>query len=156
MTASFAPLAHIWHTFCDDLSMTTPPNRTMTGLAEGVSRVGFRKWYERQLLSCHAHMLLCFLSVIALLASMEAFRDGSINEKMADMLFVVVCAGVGLWALRRYLFLLMRAEGIANQANCPDCGEYGRFTVVATNRDDCETQVRCRKCGRKWVIIDTD
>ena len=125
-------------------------------LAEGITKVGFRKWYERELLSSHAHMILAFLSVIALIASMEAFREGSINDKLADVLFVIVCAIVGLWALRRYLFLLMRAEVIANQAVCPECGEYGRFTVVAENRGGSETQVCCRKCTRRWLIRDGD
>jgi hypothetical protein len=141
---------------CDDLLMKllhdSPVN---SGFADRVGRSGFRKWYERELLSSHVHLLLCFLSVIALLSSIEAFRGGSPNEKVTGVVFVIVCAAVGLWALRRYLFLLMHAEGIANQANCPDCGEYGRFTVVATNRDGAETQVCCRKCTHKWVITDT-
>ena len=121
-------------------------------MADGVSKVGFRKWYERELLASHAHMILAFLSAIALMASMEAFREASITEKLADVMFVLVCAVVGLWALRRYLFLLMRAEVLANQANCPKCGEYGRFTVVAENRGGEETQVCCRKCTQHWLI----
>ncbi|ROZ66573.1 hypothetical protein EEB15_26365 [Ramlibacter sp. WS9] len=125
-------------------------------LADGIGRAGFRKWYERELLSCHAYMLLCFLSVIGLLSSIEAFRGASTEDQLTNVLFVVVCATIGLWALRRYLYLLMRAEGIANQANCPDCGTYGRFSVVATNHGGAETQVCCRKCTRKWVITDTE
>jgi hypothetical protein len=125
-------------------------------MADGVTKVGFRKWYERELLSSHAHMVLAFLSIIALMASMEAFRDGSITDKLADVMFVVVCALVGLWALRRYLFLLMRAEVIANQAVCPECGDYGRFTIVAENRGGDETQVCCRKCTRRWLIRSSD
>ena len=99
-------------------------------VAEGVKRFGFRKWYERQLLSSHAHMVLAFLSMIALVASMEAFRGAQGDTRLVDVLFVVVCAAIGAWALRRYVFLLMRAEQTANQASCPDCGEYGRFRVV--------------------------
>lgn len=52
-------------------------------LAEGIRRFGFRKWYERELLSSHAHMLLALLSTIALLASFEGFqlsgRDGKLR-----------------------------------------------------------------------------
>lgn len=121
-------------------------------LAEGVRRVGFRKWYERELLSGHAHMVLAFLSVIALIGSLEAFRDAPVAEKLVDVLFVLVCAVIGLWALRRYLFLLMRAEEVANQANCADCGEYGRFDVVSEDRSRNETRVCCRKCTHQWVI----
>ncbi len=121
-------------------------------LAEGVGRVGFRKWYERELLSSHAHMILAVLAVIGLIGAMEAFRGGSLAEKLTDVVIVIVCAVIGLWALRRYLFLLMRAEEVANQANCGACGEYGRFTVVHDNRAGNETEVCCRKCAHRWVI----
>ena len=92
-------------------------------LAEGIRKVGFRKWYERELLSSHAHMVLALLATVAMLASFEAIRGGSVSEKLMDILFVIVCAVIGLWALRRYLFLLMHAEEVANQATCPTCGE---------------------------------
>jgi len=97
-------------------------------------------------------MVLAFLSVIALMASLEAFRGGSASEKLTNVAFAVVCAGVGLWALRRYLYLLMRAEVVANQAVCGACGEYGRFTVVSEDRAHEATEVCCRKCAHNWVI----
>lgn len=121
-------------------------------LFESFKRVGFRKWYERQLLSSHAHMVLAFLSMIALVSSMEAFRTSQGDTQMANVLFVVVCAAIGLWALRRYLFLLLRAEATANQASCPDCGDYGRFRVVGHRPRLDEIDVRCHKCSRDWII----
>ena len=65
---------------------------------------------------------------------------------------MIVCAAVGYWAMRRYLFLLMRAETIANQATCAACGEYGRFKVVSDDRSRQQTEVCCRKCAHHWVI----
>jgi hypothetical protein len=121
-------------------------------LAEALERVGFRKWYERQLLSSHAHMVLAFLSVIALVASMEAFRTSHGELQAVNVLYVLVCAGIGAWALRRYLFLLLRAEYTANQASCPDCGEYGRFHVVRQRTAAQEIDVCCSKCAREWPI----
>lgn len=121
-------------------------------LAEGITRVGFRKWYERELLSSHAHMVLAFLSVIAMLASMEAFRGAPVSERLMDVAFVVACAAVAYWALRRYLFLLMRAEEIANQASCPVCTEYGRFDLVERRRQSGGARVCCRKCAHQWEI----
>ena len=120
--------------------------------AESIRRIGFRKWYERQLLSSHAHMVLASLSVIALAGSMEAIRGSAGDALLANSLFVVVCAGIGLWALRRYLFLLMRAEETANQANCPGCGEYGRFRVVAHHPRHEQLDVRCSRCSHDWTI----
>lgn len=121
-------------------------------LAEAVKRIGFRKWYERQLLSSHAHMVLCFLSVIALVASMEAFRTAQGGVQEMNVMYVLLCAVIGAWALRRYLFLLMRAEHTANQASCPDCGDYGRFRVVRQRVAEQEIDVCCRKCSREWLI----
>ena len=123
-------------------------------LAEGIRKVGFRKWYERELLSSHAHMVLALLATVAMLASFEAIRGGTISEKLMDILFVIVCAVIGLWALRRYLFLLMHAEEVANQATCPTCQEYGRFEVVDEDRRYQRTRVRCRKCTGLWQIED--
>jgi hypothetical protein len=37
-------------------------------LADGIRKHGFRKWYERELLQSHAHLVLTFLSVLGLFA----------------------------------------------------------------------------------------
>lgn len=125
-------------------------------LAAGVRRVGFRKWYERELLSSHAHMVLAIFSVIALLGSFEAMHGATLYEQLMDLVFVVVCAGVGIWSLRRYMFLLMRAEVIANQANCEDCGAYGRFKVVGEAHGGYEARVACLKCTHNWTITSEE
>ncbi len=133
--------------------MKTPSRiKLSSSMADKLRKTSFRKWYERQLMTSHVHMLLAFLSVIGLLASMEAFRDASVAEKVMDVVFVIICAAVGLWALRRYLFLLMHAEEIANQATCSACGEYGRFRVVGPERVGDEVEVCCRKCNHQWLI----
>lgn len=121
-------------------------------LADGIRRLGFRKWYERELLSSHAHMTLAILAAVAMLASFEAFQGGSMADKLMDVVFVVVSGAIALWSLRRYLFLLMHAEEVANQANCPDCGTYARFEVVGEDRRSGHTEVRCRACTRVWTI----
>lgn len=121
-------------------------------LAEGVRRHGFRKWYERELLSSHAHMLLALLCTIALMGTLEAFQGGSLGEKLLDVVLFIVSGAIGLWALRRYLYLLMHAEEVANQANCPQCGTYARFDVVSEDRRSGDTGVRCRQCAEEWTI----
>jgi len=120
-------------------------------LSDGIRRAGFRKWYERELLSSHAHLALAILSVVAMVASFEAFQGATLGEKLLDVLFVIVSGGIALWALRRYLFLNMRAEAVAHQASCGDCGEYGRFRVVGDTNAD-ETEVCCSKCAHRWTI----
>ncbi len=125
-------------------------------LADGIRRLGFRKWYERELLSSHAHMTLAILAAVAMLASFEAFQGGSLSDKLMDVVFVVVSGAIALWSLRRYLFLLMHAEEVANQANCANCKAYGQLRL----QDDAVRQrpglvlVCCKRCGFRWTLQD--
>jgi hypothetical protein len=131
------------------LPRESPVNRH---LSAAIQRLGYHKWYERELLSSHAHLVLALLSVVAMLASLEAFSGAPLNEKVMDLVFVIASGAIGLWALRRYLYLMMRAEGVATQASCRDCGTYGRFKVVGKDRDPDEAQVCCNKCAHQWTI----
>jgi hypothetical protein len=121
-------------------------------LAEGVRRFGFRKWYERELLSSHAHLLLTLLCAIALIGTLEAFQGGTAGDKLLGVALFLLSGGIGLWALRRYLYLLLHAEEVASQASCPGCGAYGRFEVVQEEAQRGSTRVRCRQCGTDWLI----
>lgn len=132
--------------------MSAPRNPFNPRLAEGVRRYGFRKWYERELLSSHAHLLLTLLSSIALIGVLEGFGSGSRDEKLLDVLLFIASGAIGLWSLRRYLYLLMHAEEVANQANCPDCGVYARFEVMGEDRRSGQTAVCCRACRHEWTI----
>jgi len=44
-----------------------------TELAAGIRKHGFRKWYERELISSHVHLVLTFLAMIGLLGSFEVY-----------------------------------------------------------------------------------
>jgi predicted Zn finger-like uncharacterized protein len=134
-------------------AMNAPPRNPLNRrLADGVRRHGFRKWYERELLSSHAHLLLTVLCCIALMGSLELFHGGTLAEKLLDVALVLISAGIGLWALRRYLYLLSHAEAVANQADCPACGTYARFDVVGDDPRSSQVRVRCRQCGHAWTI----
>ncbi len=122
-------------------------------LAEGIRRHGFRKWYERELLQSHAHLVLTFLCLLGLFAAFEAawrFRDWV--DQATDLVAGALCAGIGLWALRRYLRLLTSAEAVAHQADCPSCKTYGRLELVQSDATGTSVQVRCRHCGHEWHI----
>lgn len=129
-------------------------NLPRLGLARGVTRHGFRKWYERQLHAAHAYMLLMFLATIALLASFEALAQAKGADRFLDTLFILLCIGIAFWSLRRYLQLLAAIEAIANDAVCPHCGVYGRFTVVGENLRQDQVRVRCKNCQHEWHIRD--
>lgn len=122
-------------------------------LADGLRKHGFRKWYERELLQSHAHLALCFICSVGLFAAFEAlvtFRSWS--DQVTDLLAILICAGVGLWALRRYLYLLMHAESVANQAECAQCGTYGRLQLVQPDARGEVLAVRCNRCAHEWRI----
>ena len=120
-------------------------------LADGIRKHGFKKWYERELLQSHAHMVLTFLSVIGLFAAFEAASQfKSFDDKAFNLGAGLLCAAIGLWGLRRYLRLLTNAEAVAHQADCPQCGTYGRLDLVAADATGNEVEVKCRKCEHHW------
>lgn len=123
------------------------------GTAKTIRRLGFRKWYERELLHSHANLVLLLLATIGLLACAEAY---SRSLPLADQLQVVgsaaASAAIGLFALRRYLFLLNHAEYVAHQAECEACGTYARWETVSEHVDGRGMQVRCRHCSHLWTI----
>lgn len=125
------------------------------GLGDGIRKHGFRKWYERELLSGHAWLVMTFLCTIGLFGAFESMsRRRGWNEQIDDLAAIAVCSVVGLWSLRRYLRQLMHAEATANQAVCADCGAYGRLGVAAEDRARSRLRVRCKRCAHEWWIED--
>jgi predicted Zn finger-like uncharacterized protein len=125
------------------------------GLSDGIRRLGFRKWYERELLKSHAHLVLTFLSAVAVLGAFEAaMQIGTLADRLTNTAAIVIAGGIGVWALRRYLYLLMHAEHVAHQADCPHCGVYARFRLVegTTAVTAGAVTVRCRDCAHQWAI----
>ena len=124
-------------------------------LADGIRKHGFRKWYERELLQSHAHLLLTFICLVGVFAAFEALsRNRSWLDQGVNLASILICAGVGVWALRRYLFFLSHAEAAANQADCPQCKAYGSFTVECEDARHSTLDVCCRKCKHHWKISD--
>lgn len=124
-------------------------------LADGIRKHGFRKWYERELLSSHGHLALSFVCAVALLGAFEAASEfADWPDRLLDAVSIVVSGAIGAWAIRRYLYLLMHAEHAANQADCPQCGVYARFTLVEgrSGRAGDTAVVRCRECAHQWSI----
>lgn len=135
----------------------------MNQLADGIRRHGFKKWYERELLVGHAHLVAVIVCTLGLMMALEATtRFRSTADQLIDLVAVFICAAAGLWALRRYLFLLLRAESIANQADCPRCKVYGRLELAqpaalpsrAAPAEEQRLAVRCRSCAHEWDIHD--
>lgn len=124
-------------------------------LADGLQKVGFRKWYERELLQSHAHLALAFLCLVGVFAAFEALlRFRALSDQIVDVVAIVACTAAGVWALRRYVYLLGHAEHLANQAECSHCGTYGRLKLVQPPPPGDGVPVRCNHCSHQWHMND--
>jgi len=127
-------------------------------ISDTITQRGFRKWYEGELVRSHVHLVLLLLSTVAALGALEAFSEQHGPDRLLMVASLAVAAAVGAWALRRYLFHLLRAEQIANQASCSECRAYGRWRIEDTagepdtERAPAALAVCCRACGHRWRI----
>lgn len=132
--------------------------------ADDIRRLGFRRWYERQLIESHAYLVIAFLALILLLAGYEGL-DFAKRSPVFYLMVLLVAAGAGVFAVvgwRRFRVLLEQAETFASGATCPGCAAWGKFEVLAEEASTADDppeagrphwlKVRCRQCSRDWRI----
>jgi len=133
-----------------------------------IRKLGFRKWYERQLIDCHLALVTCFLCgimVAALIESVNIRESGLASLSYFGMAIAAIV--VGWFAWRRYITVLERAERYGQRSTCLTCQTYGRFDILSTGSDESGEvanavaplgaawmQVKCRKCGTAWRMPD--
>lgn len=124
----------------------------MNPLMQPLQRLGFRKWYERQLLGSHAHLVLCVFCLLGLLGGFEAYARVAqdLGDRLVDIAAILLSVGLGVWSLRQYGQRMARAEFIANQASCPHCGRYARWRCLQGDAEGIE--VGCKDCQHGWRI----
>ena len=130
-----------------------------------IRRLGFRKWYERQLIDSHLCLTTCFLCVIVIAAMIEEIGRVEPTVRWATMAGVVLAAIVLGWlSWRRYITVLERAERYGQRSTCAGCAAYGRFEILHSGVDSLPgptaqavaplevawMRVKCRKCGATW------
>ena len=134
----------------------------------GIRSLGFRKWYERELIKCHAALVTCFLCGLTVAALLEQIDILDFGIRPLSMLVIVFCAGfLGWTSWRSYITTLRRAELYGERSSCPNCRAYGRFKVLATGVDPAGDgaaavapaeaawlRVECRRCGTSWRMPD--
>lgn len=126
--------------------------------AEGIARLGFRIWYERQLIEGHVWFVTAFLCAVLIMALMEELNLRGPGPLSLGVLAVIVVATlIGAAALRRYIRMLTRAESQAEQCVCPGCASYGVVRVLEAGRVDDDDQpqwirVSCKKCNSEWRL----
>lgn len=135
-------------------------------LAEGIRKIGFARWYERQLIEAHLYLVTAFLCLILLTACLEGFsaRASGLEPLLRLIGMFAGCYG-GVWAVRRYGAILGVAESAAGQSVCKKCAAYGLLEVLGAGLIAPPVRVgeraappvprlavRCRKCGHEWMI----
>jgi len=134
-------------------------------LSEGIRKIGFRRWYERQLIECHLYLISGFLCLIAVIASLEEFNLRTPTwETLVRLVTMIAGSAICLWAVKRYLVMLSVAEYAAERSVCEKCAAYGGLDLgrmaVRQAWEHAEggesplspVSVRCRKCGHEWTI----
>ena len=134
-----------------------------------IRKLGFRRWYERQLIDCHLALVTCLLCGILIAALFEGIRLNDFGWEMASRVGLMFGAGaLGLYSWRRYITVLERAERYGERSTCPGCAAYARFEILATGLDEVPgpaavavaplqtawIRVRCRMCGAAWRMPD--
>ncbi len=121
--------------------------------AQRIRRLGFRKWYERELLRGHANLVLLVFATLGLLGTVEVY---SVRLPWWNQLLILVgglaSLGIAYLALRHYLYRLNHAEFVAHQAVCTACQAYAKFEPLDDGAERAGLRVRCRKCGHRWEI----
>lgn len=127
---------------------------------------GFRRWYERQLIECHAWLVSWFLGLIVMVSGVEVAGTGS-TSRMSGILLLLGGLAVILYSWKRYHLLLEIAERLGEQAVCPKCKAYGKFKVQSSgpvplpdggdpglenHGGGLWLRVQCRKCGDEWTL----
>jgi hypothetical protein len=117
---------------------------------DSIRRLGFTRWYERRLIEGHAWFISGFLCMVAIPACFEelSFR-GSAGRLLLYVAVVGAALIIGIYGLVRYRTILVEAEALGEQATCRACGAYARFSLISAS------EVRCRKCGNEWRLIDS-
>jgi hypothetical protein len=124
-------------------------------LVDGIRTVGFRKWYRRELTRSHLSLVLLLLCAIGALVTLELVgRQAPMSDRIGSLVLLLACAGMGAVALRRYLYLLMRAEQAAREAVCPNCATYGMLDLAEARSQPLHMDVRCRSCRHVWSMSD--
>lgn len=130
-----------------------------------IRKLGFRRWYERQLIDCHLSLVACFISGILIAALIESINLREFGTSAFVMLgYVAIALAVGCYSWRRYITVLERAERYGQVSTCPKCQLYGRFEILSTGLDTTPGEVaeavapleaawlrvKCRGCGTTW------
>jgi hypothetical protein len=132
--------------------------------AIAIRKLGFKPWFERQLIESHVYLVTSFLSLILVLAAFEELSSGAAGPDRAGMLALIVAGtAIGILSWDRYRVILFRALRFSERSACEKCRTYARYDVVDSARTDRQEdeavrasgswlRVKCKNCGHEWVV----
>ena len=126
--------------------------------AEGIRKLGFRRWYERQLIEGHVYFVTALLSTIVVAVCLEQIEWSQPMRELSSIVYIAAGVFLSMYSLRQYRLLLARAECLGGQSTCGGCATYGVLQVLEAGAaetidgapDNRWILVRCKKCGHEW------
>jgi hypothetical protein len=119
--------------------------------ADSIGRLGFKRWYERQLIESHVYLVTAFLCAVLIATCLEGVDFRALGQKTLALLAICFVAGaIVMLTSRRFLAMLHEATRYAAKSDCPECGAYAKFDVLSGG--DATLRVRCRKCSTEWTL----
>ena len=132
--------------------------------ALGIRKLGFKRWFERELIESHVYLVTLFLCLVLVIALFEqvGFRTGGF-EPASIYAGMLAGGAIGIFSLNRYIAILFRALRLAQRSACGSCGAYARFSVLDSargpeedaveGRDGVWLKLKCNSCGREWTMV---
>ena len=129
-----------------------------------IRRLGFRPWFERQLIESHVYLVTAFLCLTLVLAAFEELSSRARGLEQLGMLALILAGGaIGILSWERYRVILLRALQLSERSVCEKCRAYARFSVLDSARGDIEDgeraregaawlRVKCKSCGHEWTM----
>lgn len=118
--------------------------------AGAIEKLGFRRWYERQLIEAHVWLVVCLLGMIGLFGGIESLdAKAPALTSILTLAFMFGAGFLGWHALMHYVALMIEALRFSNGSTCAQCGTYGKFTVL---RQVPVIEVVCKTCHHHWRI----
>jgi hypothetical protein len=119
--------------------------------ASGIGKLGFKRWYERELLEGHAWLVSSVLCMLAVAACLEELTFRAPLAQVLALGAVLFAAGaVGIYGWIRYRQVMEIVERVGERSTCESCRAYAAFRIVGT--EGTAMRVRCRKCAHEWRI----
>jgi hypothetical protein len=131
--------------------------------ASDIRRLGFKRWFERQLIESHVYLVTAFLCLTLVLAVFEELSSRAGAFEQAGLLALILAGGaLGILSWERYRVLLFRALRLSERSICEKCRAYARFSVLDSARGDVQDgeqvrgeswlRVKCKRCGYEWTM----